>query len=362
MMSDRKVVAVVGSGIGRSHIAEGYAQLPDQFEVRVLCDLNAERMQKVADEFAIPERISEFADLLGRQDIDIIDVCTPPGAHLPMITAALQVGKQVVCEKPLVGSLAQVDQLAALQAKSAGSVMPIFQYRWGEGFRQARHLVRSGLAGTPYMATAETAWKRGADYYAMPWRGKFSTELGGVLVSHAIHLHDMVCELMGGVRSVTARLATRVNPIEVEDCAAVVLEMESGALVTLSATLGSAVEISRLRACFSNLTVESGLAPYNPGAAGWTFSPMQADFAAKIDVALAEVKPSLPRFGGQMAEYHSALVSGAPLPVTLDDARRSLELVTAIYHSADIGQTVAVPIGATHPKYHSWAPAHIQAA
>jgi predicted dehydrogenase len=172
----------------------------------------------------------------------------------------------------------------------------------------------------------------------------------------------MVCELMGSARRVTARLATRVNAIEVEDCAAVILEMESGALVTLAATLGSAVEISRLRACFANVTLESGTTAYHPGGPGWTITPDGPDAETKIEAALRQVAPSLPRFGGQLQAYHAALTSGGPLPVTLADARRSLELVTAIYHAAETGQPVALPIGADHPKYHSWAPASLQAA
>ena len=57
-----------------------------------------------------------------------------------------------------------------------------------------------------------------------------------------------------------------------------------------------------------------------------------------------------------MAAFHAALVAGAPPPVTTADARRSLELVTAVYHSADTKADVALPLGAGHPKYASWLP------
>ena len=67
-------------------------------------------------------------------------------------------------------------------------LMPIFQYRYGNGVQKAKRIIDAGLAGKPYLATVETAWKRTAAYYAVPWRGKWATELGGVLVTHAIHL------------------------------------------------------------------------------------------------------------------------------------------------------------------------------
>lgn len=86
-----------------------------------------------------------------------------------------------------------------------------------------------------------------------------------MLLSQAIHSHDLLTYLMGPVASVFARTATRVNPVEVEDCAVASLVMQSGALVSLSATLGSQNEISRLRLCFEHVTFESSQSPYSPG-------------------------------------------------------------------------------------------------
>jgi predicted dehydrogenase len=356
MTSPIKTVAVVGLGIGRSHLLEGYANHPDRFRVLVVCDLSQERLQAVGDEFDVPRRTTSFDEVLAMADVDIVDICTPPMVHLAQILAALSAGKEVICEKPLVGSLADLDRVAEAERASRGRVMPIFQYRWGNGFQKALHVVRSGLAGTPYLATAETQWKRTADYYAVPWRGRFETELGGVLLTHAIHLHDMACELMGPIRDLYARTATRVNPIEVEDCAAATLALESGALMTMAATLGSQKEISRLRCCFEHVTFESGLEPYSPGNEPWEIIPASPEAKERIDAALATYVPVHPRFRGQLQAYHDALVSGGPLPVTLADARRSLELITALYHSAATREPVTLPLAATHPLYASWRP------
>jgi predicted dehydrogenase len=355
-MSKCWTVAVVGCGIGRSHVAEGYARLPGQFEVRALCDLNQERLASVADEFSVPRRTTSFDQVLTMDDIDIIDICTPPTLHFPQVMAALKAGKQVVCEKPLVGSLEQIDQLAAAESNAAGRVMPVFQYRFGNGLQKAKRIIELGLAGKPYLATVETAWLRGAKYYSVPWRGRFETELGGALLTHAIHSHDILTFLMGNVASVFARTATRVNPIEVEDCAVASLELESGALASLSATLGSAKEISRLRLCFEYVTFESSLAPYAPGDDPWQIIATSPDAEARIAKALEGWTFVPSRFEGFLASYHHALVNNSPLPVTLADARRSLELITALYHSAETGRSVALPIGVTHLKYPGWRP------
>jgi len=94
-----------------------------------------------------------------------------------------------------VGSLADVDAVIAAEKTAKGKLMPIFQYRYGDGIQKAKRIVDAGIAGKAYVATSETHWVRGADYYAVPWRGKWATELGGVLMTHSIHLHDMLTYL-----------------------------------------------------------------------------------------------------------------------------------------------------------------------
>ena len=347
-------VAVVGCGIGRSHIAEGYARHPDKFRVRTLCDVDEGRLAALGDEFSVPRRTRSFDELVRMDDIDIVDICTPPALHVTQTLAALAAGKQVVCEKPLAGSLAEVDRLIAAEKEAAGRVMPIFQYRFGNGLQKAKRLVDLGIAGKPYLATVETAWKRTPQYYETPWRGRWETELGGVLLTQAIHAHDLTTYLMGLVASVFARATTRVNPIEVEDCAVASLVMQSGALASLAATLGSHREISRLRFCFEHVTFESAQAPYWPGDDPWQIVPASREAEGRICDALAD-HPFVPsRFEGLIGAYHQSLASGARLPVTLADSRCSLELVTALYHSASTGSVVALPIERDHPKYNGW--------
>jgi predicted dehydrogenase len=353
-------VAIIGCGVGRRHMEEGYLPHADKFEVVLACDLDAARLQSFLADYGVPEGTASFAEVVARPDIDIVDICTPPLVHRDQVVAALEAGKEVVCEKPLVGCLADMDVVMQAAARARGRVMPIFQYRYGDGFQQARHLVEAGIAGKPYLATVETTWKRGAAYYNVPWRGRYDSELGGTLLAHAIHPHDLLCELMGPVATVFARAAARVNRIEVEDTAVASLVMRNGALVSLAATVGSQHEITRLRLCYEHVTFESSLGPYNPGAGPWTITPADAAAAARIEAALAGWQPVPPRFTGQMADYHRALTGGGPLPVTLEDARRALELVTALYHSADTGEEVSLPIPPEHPKYHDWRPERLK--
>ncbi|MEQ9811976.1 MAG: Gfo/Idh/MocA family oxidoreductase, partial [Azospirillaceae bacterium] len=152
---------------------------------------------------------------------------------------------------------------------------------------------------------------------------------------------------------------TAVNPIEVEDCSAAVLEFANGSLATLSATLGAATQTSRLRFVFEHLTVESNSTAYEFTGDPWTFTAPDAERQRAVDGALADLPETYPAgesFAGQFAAFHRALVTGTTPPVTLADSRQSLELVTAIYHSARCGDPVSLPLAADHPGYRSWLP------
>jgi len=346
-------IGIVGSGIGRSH-AEGYAAYPEMYEIAALCDISAARRDAVADEFGIPERPDSLEQILDL-GLDVIDICTPSGLHFDQATAAMEAGHDVVIEKPAARSLAEIDALMATAERTGRTACPIFQYRFGHGLQKLHHLIAKGVAGRPSVATAETHWFRGNAYYdAGPWRGTWDGETGGCFTTHAIHIHDILCEVLGPVASVHARASRRLNGNETEDMGVLSLQFESGAMATSSVTLGSPQQISRLRFCFEGTVAESGLRPYHPDHDPWTFAHDDPAAAARTEAALADFEPLPERFHGQAWRMHAGLTGTAPMPVTLADSRRSIELLTAAYWSAHTGETVTLPIGDDHPFYHGW--------
>lgn len=351
-MPRRYRVAVVGTGIGAAHVA-GFVANPEKFEVAVVCGRDRGRAEAVAAMAPGAAVHLGFDDaLLARDDIDIIDICLPPDMHLGPVRRALAAGRHVICEKPLVASLAEVDALEAAVVASGRVLMPIFQARFGNGMAQVKHVLASGRAGRVHVATCETHWYRGPDYYATPWRGKIAHELGGAFITHAIHLHDMLTHLLGPVRSVSAVVSTRVNPIETEDTGGVVLEFASGALATLSVSLGSPEPSSRLRIVAENVTVTSGSAPGITASGPFHFA---AEDRGWLDELVAAAPQGKEGFAEQFRLFYDTLESRAKLPVTMAEARQSLELATAIYHSSRTGQRVVLPLAKGHPAYGGWA-------
>jgi predicted dehydrogenase len=354
-------IAIVGCGwVSDWHVRDGLALLPDLFAVTTCCDSDEKRMKEFGDRHAIPNRIRSFSDVLRRPDVDAVAICTPPGLHYEMVKAALEAGKHVVCEKPFTSSLELVDAISEIEKKSTARVMPIFQYRFGDGIAKIRHVLQSGLAGKHYVTSIDTAKTRGPDYYTVAWRGKFATELGGVLVTQAIHIHDLAFWLLGPAMAVSAFKTTRVNPIEVEDCAVASLLMVDGSLVSLSATLGSARQVTRMRFCFENVTFEKtgyDNESSKPGDDPWVIIPKTPQIGEAIKAKMGELEPQKSWFARQYELFHGAIATGNPLPVTLADARASLELITACYHASETQTVVQLPINREHPRYRGWAPA-----
>lgn len=334
-------VAVVGLGVGRAHLW-AWKRLPEHFRVAAVCDHDDDRRAATAERFPDAFAAGDLDELLERDDVDIVDLCTPPALHLDQITRVLRAGKDVVCEKPLVGTPTEVDQLLALEAETGRRVMPIFQYRYGHGLQKLRHLVEAGVTGALHTATIEVSWRRGPDYYAAPWRGTVAGELGGVLLTHAVHALDMLTYVAGPVVAVSARTSTRVNDVETEDCAAVAFELEGGALGTLSATLGSIVEITRHRLCFEHLTAQSNTEPYTNSSDPWAFTGTDP---AAVEAALETFEPRHENFLGQFERYGEARRDGTELPVTLHDARRAIAAVGAMYESATARREIQLGAG-----------------
>ncbi len=347
-------VAILGAGIGAQHL-DGYLALPDRFRVVSICDLDADRAAPVCA-LSGAAHVAKIGAVLADPQIDIVDVCLPPHLHFETTRAALFAGKHVICEKPLATSAAEVAALAKLARERDRRVFPVFQYRFGRAAAQLRALIDGNLVGKPLVATLETHWNRGEEYYAVPWRGTWEGERGGAVLGHAIHIHDYLSMVLGPVESVYAELSTEVNSIETEDCAALSIRMEDGALATSSITLGAARDETRMRFVFDGLTAESGRNPYAPADDTWTFTARDREKQSLVDEVVESVGDVPSGFAGMFDATAEALDGRPGREVTLNDGWRSVQFVTAVYASARSGRRVDIPIGPDHPLYHGWMP------
>ena len=354
-------VAILGAGIGRQHLA-GYQELPGQFRVKTICDVELERAKQLARSGNTIGSTDDADDVFSDPEIDVVDICLPPGLHLAYSIKAIDAGKHVICEKPLVTSLADADVLLDRLKRSSVVFAPVFQYRFGVALQQVRALAGAKVLGSPIAASLETHWRRGGEYYSVPWRGTWDGEHGGAVLSHAVHIHDLLCEVFGRVKEVAAFVATRVNRIEVEDCASIAFHMESGALATSSVTLGAASNTSRLRFIFTNVTIESTSIPYAPCSVPWTFEARDSNVQCELDRILESVEPTKTGYAGFFEEVASRISGSTSKGVTVDEAYRSLEIVSAVYQSARRKEVVSLPVARESSVYQGWKPNSLREA
>ncbi len=343
-------VAILGGGVGRQHLA-GWLALGGRAKVTAIVDQDPAIPGELASMAGGAKVFHDVDDFLRQTDVNIVDICLPPPLHVPVAEKALRAGLNVVCEKPMAGSLLEAERVASVAASSGRLLVPVFQYRYGVGTRILDRLQREGILGQPLAATLETHWSRGADYYSRPWRGTWGGEFGGAVLIHAMHIHDLATWLLGPAARVAAMLDTRVNRVETEDCAAICLTTASGALLTSSITLGSAQDHSRMRLVFDRATAESGTSPYAIGGEGWKFSARDPADQRWLDRAVetAEMPDARDGFAGLFEDVIDCLEGARTTVPSADDGIRSLELATGIYLAARESRSVDLPLDRNLP-------------
>ena len=179
----------------------------------------------------------DLAGFLAHKPMDAVAIGTPSGVHAAQAIEAAQRGLHVLVEKPVDVTTPRIDALIAAADRSGVKVGVFFQDRLKPDVKRLKELVDSGTLGAPVLAAGRVKWYRPPSYYAdSRWRGTWKLDGGGAVMNQAIHTVDVLQWLMGDVRTVSARAAARVHPIEVEDTAVAVLEFASGALGVLEAT------------------------------------------------------------------------------------------------------------------------------
>ena len=259
-------VAVIGySFMGKAHSNAWRnvgAFYPDAPPVRqqVLVGRDPAAVKTAADRYGWAESATDWTQVVGRDDIDIVDICTPGHLHADIALAALAAGKHVLVEKPLTNTVAESEELVAAAAAASGRAMTGFNYRRVPALALARELIATGRIGTVRQVRAAYLQDWLVDDHApMAWRLRKEEAGSGALGDLGSHVVDQLHHLLGE-RVVSARghLRTFVTerdgesgrePVTVDDAAWATLETASGVV--------AGVEVSRMAAGRKNgLTLE----------------------------------------------------------------------------------------------------------
>ena len=335
MNSPRTVIrsGIIGTGgIAHAH-ADAIASLPGRMSLVAVADIDADRAAGFAASHGEVAVHADADGLLHSGSIDLVHICTPPQTHAALAIQAMRAGVVALVEKPTALSLAEIDEIARVQAETGVPTFTVFQHRFGPAVRHLRRLVAEGVLGRPLVATCETLWYRTDDYFAVPWRGRWNIEGGGPTMGHGIHQFDVLLSVFGPWSEVTAVAERMLRPTDTEDVSAAVVRFANGAVATVMNSLVSPRETSRLRFDFEYASVEVEHV-YGYSTDDWTFTPAAGHevLAERWAEVAASEEPSSHR--DQFAEIAAALGAGEQPGVAIDEARRTLEFAAATYASA----------------------------
>jgi predicted dehydrogenase len=144
-------VGVLGAGAWAefAHLP-GYKRDP-RCELVAIADPVVERARVFADKFGIPDVYGSHAELIAREDIDLVDVCTPSATHFELSWAALEAGKHVLCEKPVAYDFRDTLRAAALAKEKGVRTKLGFTFRYSPAMQYMKELIDQGFVGTPFI-------------------------------------------------------------------------------------------------------------------------------------------------------------------------------------------------------------------
>jgi predicted dehydrogenase len=328
--------AIVGTGgIARAHAA-AIGEVGADLELVAAVDVDPARLSDFQETYGVSHAYTDLNAMLEREHPDVVQICSPPRLHPDQCIAALEAGAWVLCEKPLAGSLADLDRIDAAERRTGRYVSSVAQWRFGSGGQHVRHLLQSRAMGNVLVGVCNTLWYRPEAYYAVPWRGRWETELGGASISLAIHIQDLLLYLLGDWTELYATMATVDRNIDDENVSMALVRFDNGAHVSITNSAVSPRQESYLRLDCSRGTVELATL-YGYTNAGWRFSlppdPSAADLAALEQWrALPPERPTSQ--GAQLAAMLEDMAANRRPLVSGPEVRRTIEFVLSIYKSA----------------------------
>ena len=225
-------VGVIGAGsIAQECHLPGYAKVKN-VELVAFADPVKRRHKEVHAKFPQMRAYESYIDMLEKEDLDVISVCTPNKFHAAATIAALKSGCHVLCEKPMATTLKEADKMMETARKMRRKLMVGFTHRLMSGPRKCKEILRKKELGKPFMIRVRFAhggpykgWAKMGDTFYNP-----NISAGGAMLDMGIHAIDLCLWMFGEAASVMAKSRTLIKKIEVDDNAVMIIEFKNGAM------------------------------------------------------------------------------------------------------------------------------------
>ena len=342
----RKIrLGLVGCGrISKNHFGS-IEQHAANLELAAVCDVDSTVLKAHTEQYKVSGYAS-MVDMLVKEQLDLVALCTPSGLHPQQAILAAQHGVHVLTEKPMGTRLA--DGVAMVKACDQAGVrlFVVKQNRCNATLKMLKQAVAEGRFGQIYNVALNVFWTRSQDYYDQGngWRGTWEYD-GGAFMNQASHYIDLLDWIIGPVESVMAYTATQARNIEAEDSGVAAIRWRNGAMGTLNVSM-----LTYPKSLEGSITIlgETGTARIGGVAVNeiqeWQFAESRPEDAEVKNASYATTS----EYGFGHPMYYQNVVDvlrGRAEPET--DGRsglKSLELLVAMYRSALEGIKVSLPL------------------
>ncbi len=228
-------IAIVGAG----RVAQHYKEILDSgvvsdFKVVGICDLNETARLKLSKHWKCPS-FDNLKDMINTTLPHLVLILTPSGLHFEHTKIALDLGCNVLVEKPVTMIPSQAKELDSLAKEKNLMLCVAFQNRLNPAISCLKSALDQNRFGKITTSTVRLRWCRYQEYYEDEWHGTWAQD-GGVINQQAIHHIDALNWLIGPIEEVCAIHTNRLNKLEAEDTLVAILHFKNGALGTIEAT------------------------------------------------------------------------------------------------------------------------------
>jgi len=337
-------LGLIGCGrISKNHFV-AVQQIPEA-DFTAVADIDLSRAEQAAEQYKIPAFYSDYNEMLEKEKLDAVTICTPSGMHPQMGIDVANRKINVITEKPMAINITAADQLISACDKSKVKLFVVKQNRLNTTLQLLKRAIDKNRFGRIFLAQSNVFWQRPQSYYdAEKWRGTWEFD-GGAFMNQASHYIDAIYWLLGNVDSVMAYTATMERKIEAEDSGCALLQFRSGTIASINVTM-----LTYPKNFEGSITVigEKGTVKVGGIAVNkiekWEFDEYDDDDRIALD---ANYQPPNVYGFGHTPYYHNVVnvLLGRAEPTTDGrDGRKSVEIIQAIYQSAKLGKKISLPL------------------
>lgn len=234
--------ALIGCGrVAPNHV---FGCNNENVKIKWCCDLDNDKLSAFGAKHKIPFETTKYFDVLRDDEISSVSICTDHASHAKIAIDALNMGKNVIIEKPIAINVKEAINIIKAMKENKRIVTVCFQHRFDPLIQQIKQLIFTGSFGIITAINANVQCSKDEEYYS-GWRGKIKTEGGSTLINQGIHTLDLLIWFFGSPKVLHSKysiLKFNRNFFETEDTLVSLLEFKNNALCTFLTTNTSIVE------------------------------------------------------------------------------------------------------------------------